>query len=104
MPINADGRLTCVSGQLWLMPPKVAASYMAYFILASPLALIVMILAPLTAPMTARGQVIYGMTIGATVSAAVWAFATPQAAFLGLVVASFLSRPLDVMKRSPFVR
>lgn len=104
MPVDIDGHLRFVGGRLLDLPLNVAATYLGYFILASPLALIVLILAPMTTPMTARGQVIYGLALGSLCVAGLWAFAAPQAAFLGLLVASLLSRPLDVMKRSPFTR
>jgi hypothetical protein len=72
-------------------------------LLAPPLVLVVMILAPITAPIGGTGRLIYGALIGATAMAALWFIAEPAAAFLSLVPASLLSPALDRLQRSPFV-
>lgn len=108
MPLTAGGpggeRLTIVAERLFSLPPRVAITYVSYFILASPLPLIMFILAPMAAPMSGTGRALYGLMIGSLTIAVLWAFASPQAAYISLVAASLLSRPLDVMKHSPFTR
>jgi Na+-translocating ferredoxin:NAD+ oxidoreductase RnfD subunit len=106
MPLttSASGgeHLTIVAARLAALPPRVAITYVSYFILASPLTVIVLILAPMTAPMSGAGRVLYGVVLGAMTVATLWAFASPQAGFISLIVASLLSHPLDGMKHSPF--
>lgn len=108
MPLTTGGpgaeRVTIVAERLFALPPRVAITYVSYFILASPLPLIMFLLAPMAAPMCGTGRALYGLMIGAFTIALLWALASPQAAYLSLVVASLLSRPLDVIKYSPFTK
>ena len=73
-------------------------------LLASPLLMFVFILAPITAPMTARGRVVYGAILGSSLIITQWILQNPQAAPLSLLVASALARPLDALRLSHFVR
>ncbi len=108
MPLTTGGpeaaRVTIVAERLFALSPRVAITYVSYFILASPLPLIMFLLAPMAAPMCGTGRALYGLMIGTFTIALLWALASPQAAYLSLVAASLLSRPLDVMKHSPFTK
>lgn len=103
MPMGGpDGGI--VLTRLLARPAPLAITYLAYMILASPLVMVVLILAPITAPISAAGRLVYGAIIGATAVAATWFVPLPPAAFLSLVLASLLSRPLDLLQRSPMAR
>jgi Na+-translocating ferredoxin:NAD+ oxidoreductase RnfD subunit len=102
MPVGYHDQTTVVLARLIHLGPSVAVSYLGYMVLASPLALIAMILAPQTAPTSSRGRVVYGAMIGAVMILLQWFAATPMAGMLSLLLASCLSRPLDAMHRSRF--
>lgn len=102
MPVSYDGGWCFVSQRLIALGPFVAILYPAYMIFASPWALITMILAPASAPMSTPGRVIYGCVIGSGMILAQWSLAIPAAAFLALLAAGLISRPLDHLHRSPF--
>ncbi len=93
-----------VARHLGALGPAAAVTLAAYLVLASPLPLIVMIHAPLTMPLTARGRAVYALILGSLTMAAMWLLATPMAAYLGLVVAGLLSRMLDNLHAGPFAR
>lgn len=104
MPVAASGQeqWTVVFWRLTDLRPAVSVTYLAYMLLASPLLLIILVLAPLTAPLSSVGRVIYAMLLGSVFVLAQWWLAVPSAALLSLLVASAVSRPLDALQPSPF--
>lgn len=102
MPVRDGEQLTIVFSRLMQLDPPIATAYVGYMLLGSPLVLLVMVLAPMSAPMSDLGRVLYGALIGALMIIGQWLFQSPMAAPLGLLVASALSRPLDSLQRSPF--
>lgn len=104
MPVFEHSQQTIVGMRLAHLGPAVAVTYIGYMLLGSPLALIALILAPTTAPMSAWGRVIYGILIGMLLILAQWFLRTPQAAYVSLLIASAMSRPLDALQSSAFVR
>lgn len=101
LPVSVDQRWTLMAVQLWHMGPALAFVYIGYFLLASPLLWILLILAPSTAPMSSRGKVYYGLLIGAGTIVAVWYTGNWAGGFIALMVASLFSRPLDALQQSP---
>jgi len=104
MPVRLGEHVTLVAVALMDLEPAIAISYVSYMLLGSPLVLLVMILAPMSAPIGRTGQVVYGGILGGGLIGCQWFFQTPLAAPLSLLIASALSRPLDVLHRSPFAR
>ncbi|MBI1335816.1 MAG: hypothetical protein GC164_02510 [Phycisphaera sp.] len=104
MPMPGYSGWTVVAPKLWALGPAAAITYLAYFILTTPWLLIVMILSPMTAPMSAWGRRVYALLIGCAFTLTVWFTLSPSASMAGLVIAGVLSRPLDRLHRSPFVR
>lgn len=104
MPVVIDGSVRLVGMRLIQMSPGVVVTFLGYVLLASPLLLTVLVLSPMTAPLSGVGRVIYGVLLGAVGVAAMWAFSVPQAVFLGLFAASLLSRALDEFHFTPFTR
>lgn len=103
MPLKHDGHWTLVLLRLWGMGPSVAVTYVSFITLASPLLLVVLILAPQTAPTGYAGRLVYALIIGVTAVLTQWVFATYAGAYLGLLIASILSRRLDALHKSPFI-
>lgn len=101
-PLFHGGRPTLVLWRLIEMGPATAITFTAYFILASPLAVILMILGPQTAPVSAKGRVVYGALLGSGLMLAQWFLATTMSGCFSLLVASTLSRPLDALHKSRF--
>ncbi|HUR01795.1 MAG TPA: RnfABCDGE type electron transport complex subunit D [Nonomuraea sp.] len=83
---------------------RAAVTYLSFQILATPLPLIVLVLAPLTPPRSARGRMVYGAIIGAGVVLVRWYVPREEASYLPLVVAGLLNPALDRMRGSRFVR
>ncbi len=104
MPVTHENQGTLVALRLAGMGKTATITYLAYEILASPLALVLMILAPQTAPVSASGKLIYGTIIGCGMILAQWFLAPPFAPFVGLFVAGLLSRPLDALHQGPFLK
>jgi hypothetical protein len=104
MPVHTADGWTIVIARLLALEPAVAVTYVSYILLASPLAFIALILAPLTAPTSNLGRIVYGTIIGAGLIIAQWTLQSPHATYLGLLVASILSRPLDWLHPRPFTR
>jgi len=102
MPLPGQGHLTIVASRLLDMGWMVSITYFGYMILGSQLGLIVLILAPQTAPTSDNGRLIYGALIGSVTIVAQWYFATPMAGYLSLAVAGLFSRPLDALRKSLF--
>lgn len=104
MPVVIDGRVSLVILRLFQMSPGVGVAFTGYVLLATPLLLAVMVLSPMTAPISGIGRVVYGCLIGCVGVSAMWAFAIPQAIFLGPFVAGLMSRALDEFHLSPFAK
>jgi len=104
MPMIDQQHLTLVGWRLIGLDPTVAITYIAYTMLASPLALVVLILAPQCAPISARGRLAYGAMIGGITIAIQWSLTTTLAPFLALAVASALSKPLDTLHKNRFLQ
>lgn len=105
MPLRLpDGDTVPVLVRLLQLDPAIVVTYLGYFLLASPLLFIAMILAPITAPMSVSGRWFYGLILGCTMLLAQWFLGLPDAAYLSLVLASAVSRPLDALQRSEWVR
>ena len=83
---------------------RVAVAYLSYQLLATPLLLIVLVLAPLTLPRSPGGRLIYGFLIGGGVVIFRWIAPYEGIAYLALVAASILCPVLDRVHHSPFVR
>ncbi len=94
---------TSVLSKMVDLGPAASVTYVSYFLFATPMTLMVLILAPGTAPMSRAGRLIYGALLGGGGIAAMWWIGAPQAALLALLLASLISRPLDALQRSAFV-
>lgn len=103
MPLYVGQHLTILSVRLWDMGFALAFVYVGYFLLAGPFLWILLILAPSTAPMSARGKIYYGLVIGAGVTLAMWITGSWSSAYIALLVASAFTRPLDALQRSPML-
>ena len=103
MPMIDLGRLTFVGWRLIGLGKAEAITYIAYTVLASPLVMIVLILAPQSAPLSARGKLAYGAIIGSATIVFQWFLSTTVAPFLALGVASSLSRRLDKLHKNRFL-
>ena len=103
MPMIDQQHLTFVGWRLIGLDPAVAVTYIAYTVLASPLALVVLILAPQCAPVSSRGRLGYGAMIGGVTIVVQWFLTTTLAPFLALAVASALCRPLDALHKNRFL-
>ena len=103
LPVPYDGGWCFVIQRLIALGPIVGILYPAYMTFASPATLITMILAPLGAPMSTPGRIVFGCVIGSGMMLAQWSLATPAAPFLALLAAGLISRPLDHLHRSRFV-
>jgi len=90
--------------QLATFGPTAAVTWIAYMLFATPLVFIVMVLAPMSAPMNRTGRIVYGLVLGSSAIALMSLLVQPQAAYAALLLASLLSRPLDALQRSAFVR
>jgi len=104
MPLTYHGGWTIVLRRLIDLGPAVALTYIAYTILASPFGVILLILAPQTAPTSSRGRLIYGIVIGCGMILFQWFLGTPLAGMWSLLIAGVLSRPLDSLHKSPFIK
>jgi Na+-translocating ferredoxin:NAD+ oxidoreductase RnfD subunit len=104
MPIQSPDGWTIVMVKLFALEPAVAVTYVSYILLASPLAFIALILAPITAPTSNFGRVIYGLIIGAGLILAQWTLHSPGSTYLSLLAASALARPLDWLHPRPFAK
>jgi len=94
---------TILTAPLATLGPAAAVTYVAYFVFATPMTFIVMILAPMTAPMSDRGRWLYYILIGAGGLAFMWLLEAPHACYAALLLAGLISRPLDGLHRSQFV-
>ena len=79
----------------------IAIVYLGYAMLTSPWPLIVMVLAPVTSPMSKKGKLVYGAILGGGLVLTQWFIALPSGAYLSLGLASLLSRPLDRLHTGP---
>ncbi len=102
MPLIHDNQPSIVLLRLIHLGPAVAISYVGLMVLASPFVWVVMILAPQSAPTTAKGRLVYAAILGCVTVITQWSFATPIAPYVGLLVASTLSPVLDALHPSPF--
>jgi hypothetical protein len=104
MPVNMpEGGSVPALVRLLQMPTAVVITYLGYMLLATPLLFIALLLAPLTAPMSASGRGFYGFILGSTMLLAQWYLGVNEAAYLSLILASAVSRPLDALQRSEWV-
>ncbi len=106
MPVwqaEAD-RYVSVLSRLIELGPAASITFVSYVFFATPMTLMVMVLAPGATPMSRSGRLVYGLIIGAGGIAAMWWTGQPQAAMLALLAASLLSRPLDALQRSVFLK
>jgi hypothetical protein len=83
---------------------RVAVSYLAYQFLASPMVLVVLVMAPLTMPRSDRGRMIYAVLLGGGIVLTRWYLPHDSASYLPLVVAGLLTPLLDRLHRSPFAK
>jgi Na+-transporting NADH:ubiquinone oxidoreductase subunit NqrB len=104
LPIRVDGHWTLLGMRIVEMGLSVGFVFVGYVLLASPLLWILMILAPVTAPMSSSGKILYGLIIGAAGMMAMYYSGLWPAAFLGLLLASALTRSLDALQRSPMLQ
>lgn len=102
--VPTEGRLAVVFEPLTALGPAAAMTFLGYLLLATPWCLIVFILAPLSDPMSRAGRWVYGVLLGIGLALCQWWLPVPEGAFVALLAVSLLSRPLDAMHRSPFVR
>lgn len=99
MPLESFSLKHSVVYAFWQHGGWLAFPYMCYMLLASPIPLIVLVLAAFGMPLTRRGRLVYGATLGATSMAAMWFLGMTTAAFLGLVLAGAMSRLFDRLHR-----
>ena len=102
MPLTFNGGWTVVLARLIDQGPLLAVIYLAYAALASPLAIAVLILTPLSSPVTSRGRLIYAVATGTTLAMASWLIATPNAVYLALTTVGLFNRQLDSIQRPAF--
>lgn len=81
---------------------RVAVAYLSYQLLATPLLLIVLVLAPLAMPRTIQGRMLFGLLVGSMVIAFRWIAPYESIAYLALVAAGVLCPVLDRLHTSPF--
>ena len=99
LPIPMQGEWVWAWAQLGAMGAPLAIAFVGYALLALPLPVIVLVLMPDGAPMSATGRLIFGLIVGAGAIAGVWWLGRPEAAFLGLLLAGLLARPMDHLRR-----
>lgn len=104
MPVSRGeaGSWTWALGALAAMSVPMMVLFVAHALLASLLPLIVLVLAGDGQPMSRAGRLVYGLLIGAGGVAAVWWLGRPEAAYLALVAAGLLARPLDGLRTEQF--
>jgi electron transport complex protein RnfD len=103
MPVEHVDGLTVSSLSMVEMGWRVLVAYMSYQLLASPLLLIVLILAPATMPRSTAGRIIYGVILGLWFVTLRWFVPHENMAYGALVIAGLLAPLLDRMRASPFV-
>ncbi len=104
MPVVGVGGLSVVSARLVDMGPAIGVTYTAYILLGSPLLLVVMILAPQSAPTSVEGRLAYAVLLGSGVIVLLWVLGPALSGMVSMLIASLLSRPLDALHKSPFLR
>lgn len=105
LPVHQEGQSwTILALCLPDLEPAASAVFLSYLLVTSAVPACIMLLGPMTEPMSRMGRVVYGCILGATAVAALWFLAFPEAAYLGVITAGFLSKPLDAWKSSPFVK
>lgn len=104
MPVGAFAWRETVAAALWDHDRAFSLAYVAYLLFSSPLPLILLVLAPMSEPMTPRGRLVYGAVLGSSSVAAMWLSGMPPAAFVGLVIAGAVSRLLDRFKSRSLAR
>lgn len=101
MPLQYDGEWTVVVERYPTVGWATSVTYVGYMLLATNLLLVVAVLSPATEPMGPTCRAVYGALLGSTAMISLWVLGHPAGAFLGLVLAGALSRPLDALHRSP---
>ncbi len=104
MPVIGDQNWSMLATHLPRLGPRAAVTFLAFWMLASPLPLIILILSPMTQPTSLWGRAAYGVIVGALGVAGAWFAGAPPAAMVGLIIAGALSRPMDALHRGAFVR
>ncbi len=102
MPVQGHDQVQLALWRLADFSPAVAGSYLSYFLLASPLLLTALVLAPMSDPMSGPGKLLYALLIGAFGVGLQWILQVPQAWMAALLIASLLSRPLDALRLGGF--
>ncbi len=102
LPVHGQGGWTWALTPLAEMRAPLAVTFLGYGLLALPLPMIVLVLAPDGQPFSALGRSIYGLLLGFGAVAAVWWLHRPEAAYLALLGVGLLARPLDRLRRERF--
>jgi Na+-translocating ferredoxin:NAD+ oxidoreductase RnfD subunit len=103
LPVDRPEGLTIGSLALAEMGWRLMVTYLSYQVLATPLLLFALILAPATMPRSKSGRVIYGVILGLWFATMRWFVPHEDIAYTALIVAGLLSPVLDRVGTSPFV-
>lgn len=101
---GVSGRWSVVLEPWLALGPAAALTFLGYLMLATPWCLVVLILAPLGAPMSRAGRVVYGVLLGIGMALCQWWLPVPEGVYVALLMVSLFSRPLDGLQRSRFAR
>lgn len=104
MPVGGMRLGEMVWWHVWERGFAEGLTYVGYMVLATPLPVVLLIFAPMSAPMGAGGRLIYAALVGAIAMAALWFTGSPASAFVGVAAASLVSRWLDGVRLSRFWR
>jgi len=104
LPITVAGETSVTFMRFPELGWRVAVAYLSYQLIASPLLLIVLIMAPMTMPRTGAGRAVYAVLLGAGVVTLRWFFPYDGVAFAALILVGLLCPLLDRLRGSPFVR
>lgn len=104
MPVGGMRMRELVWWHVWDRGFAEGLTYVGYMVLATPLPAVLLIFAPLSAPMGAGGRLVYATLVGSIGVAALWFTGSPSSAFLGVAAASLVSRWLDGVRLSRFWR
>jgi Na+-transporting NADH:ubiquinone oxidoreductase subunit NqrB len=100
MPVARDAGWSFALPRLIDLDAAAAITFVALYLLTSPMGLIAMFYAPLTMPLTREGRVMYGLLLGVIAMATQWLQAPTEAAFISVVIAGLASPYLDHRKRA----
>ncbi len=102
LPLQDVGGTQISAAAFGVIGWRVSVTYIGYQLLASPLLLILLVMAPLTMPRTGVGRLLYGILLGAGIIAIRWFVPLDGVSYIPLIAAGLLCPILDRLRRSPF--